>query len=126
MADESPSPDDSSETQRHRRGLRFRKRDDYAVELFKEAQANLQDVARVDRILLELGRFYNPLLDGPIVDLATRRRIVELLQSSRAEEARRLLDERLGGRIGESARLAIGGSWRDFSHEAGHLASTAP
>jgi len=95
VADEAPSPDDSSETQRHRRGLRFRKRDDYAVELFKEAQANLQDVARVDRILLELGRFYNPLLDGPIVDLATRRRIVELLQSSRAEEARRLLDERL-------------------------------
>ncbi|PYN26780.1 MAG: hypothetical protein DMD99_04550 [Candidatus Rokuibacteriota bacterium] len=105
VADESPSPDDSSETQRHRRGLRFRKRDDYAVELFKEAQANLQDVARVDRILLELGRFYNPLLDGPIVDLATRRRIVELLQSSRAEEARRLLDERLAS----YARVEEGG-----------------
>ena len=105
MADEAPSADDSSETQRHRRGLRFRKRDDYAVELFKEAQANLQDVARVDRILLELGRFYNPLLDGPIVDLATRRRIVELLQSSRAEEARRLLDERLAS----YARVEEGG-----------------
>ncbi len=49
----------------------------------------------MDRILLELGRFYNPLLNGPIVDLATRRRIVELLEASRGEEARRLLDERL-------------------------------
>lgn len=93
MADERP--DDSAETQRHRRGLRFRKRDDYAVELFKEAQTHLDDVARVDRILLELGKFYNPLLHGPIVDLATRRRIIELLQAARTEDAKQLLDERL-------------------------------
>ena len=57
---------------RHRRGLKFRKREDYAVELFREAEAHLSDIARVDRILLELGRFYNPLLNGPIVDLGTR------------------------------------------------------
>jgi len=82
--------DDAAETERHRRGLRFRKRDDYAVELFREAQAHLGD-----RILLELGKFYNPLVHGPIVDLATRRRIVELLQASRTDEARGLLDERL-------------------------------
>ena len=94
MADEPR--DDAAETERHRRGLRFRKRDDYAVELFKEAQAHLDDVARVDRILLELGKFYNPLVHGPIVDFATRRRIVELLQASQTDEARRLLDERLG------------------------------
>jgi len=87
--------DDAAETERHRRGLRFRKRDDYAVELFKEAFSHLEDVARVDRILLELGKFYNPLVHGPIVDLATRRRIVELLQASRTDEARRLIDERL-------------------------------
>ena len=93
MADEVPA--DASEAERHRRGLRFRKRDDYAVELFQEARAHLQDVARVDRILLELGKFYNPLLHGPIVDLATRRRIIELLQASQTEEACRLLDERL-------------------------------
>jgi hypothetical protein len=88
-------PRDDAETERHRRGLRFRKRDDYAVELFKEAQAHLDDVARVDRILLELGKFYNPLVHGPIVDLATRRRIVELVRAGRLEEARPILDERL-------------------------------
>ena len=93
MADEPQ--EDTPEIQRHRRGLRFRKRDDHAVELFKEAQANLTDVARVDRILLELGRFYNPLLNAPIVDLATRRRVIELLQASRPEEARQILDDRL-------------------------------
>lgn len=93
MADEEP--EQGPEERRHRRGLKFRKREDYAVELFREAQAHLDDVARVDRILLELGRFYNPFVNGPIVDLATRRRIVDLLQTSRGEEARRLLDERL-------------------------------
>ena len=86
---------DGPETRRHRRGLKFRTREDYAVELFKEAQAGLGDVARVDRILLELGRFYNPAVNGPIVDLATRRRIVELLEGGQTEAARHLLDARL-------------------------------
>ncbi len=81
--------------ERHRRGLKFRKRDDYAVELFREAQAHLTDIARVNRILMELGRFYNPLLNGPIVDLGTRRRIIEFLEGGKSDEARRLLDERL-------------------------------
>ena len=89
------SPEDSAASARHRRGLRFRQRDDHAVELFKEARASLGDVARVDRILLELGRFYNPVLDAPIVDLPTRRRVLEALAAGHLEEAGRLLDERL-------------------------------
>ena len=92
MADEPPREDAQ---ERHRRGLKFRKREDHAIELFREARAHLSDIARVDRILLELGRYYNPLANGPIVDLATRRRIVELLEASQPEEARRLLDGRL-------------------------------
>jgi 2-phosphoglycerate kinase len=81
--------------ERHRRGLKFRKREDHAIELFREAQAHLSDIARVNRILLELGRFYNPVIDAPIVDLATRRRIVELLESRQTDAAHRLLEERL-------------------------------
>ena len=92
MADEPPREDAE---ERHRRGLKFRKREDHAIELFREAQAHLTDIARVNRILLELGRFYNPVIDAPIVDLATRRRIVELLEARRTEEAQRLLEERL-------------------------------
>ena len=84
-----------SEERRHRRGLRFRKREDYAVELFREAQAHLNDVARVGRILVQLGRFYNPFANEAIVDPATRRRILELLEASRREEAGELLAERL-------------------------------
>ncbi len=90
-----PGEGDDAEIGRHRRGLKFRKRDDYAIELFREAQAHLIDIARVDRILLELGRFYNPFVNGPIVDLPTRRRIVEALQAGQEDVARTLLDERL-------------------------------
>jgi hypothetical protein len=78
-----------------RRTLRSRRRDDHAIDLFREAEANLADPRRVDRILLELGKFYNPLTNGPIVDLATRRRIIELLSASRQQEASALLEERL-------------------------------
>ena len=39
------------EERRHRRGLKFRKREDYAIELFRQAQASLSDVAQVDRRL---------------------------------------------------------------------------
>ncbi len=92
MADSEPEGVDDG---RHRRGLKFRRRDDYAVELFREAEANLGDLRRVDRILLELGRFYNPYINAPIVDLTTRRRIIELLERAEVAEARRLLQERL-------------------------------
>jgi hypothetical protein len=86
---------DSPEHERFKRGLKFRRREDYAVELFKEAQTSIGDVARVDRILVELGRFYNPYLDAPIVDLATRRAVMEALASGDEAGAQRLLSERL-------------------------------
>ena len=92
MADE---PIDPSREQGYRRGLKFRRRDDYAVELFREALEHLDDRDRVSRILQSLGRFYNPYVDQSIVDLATRRQVLEALESGETETARRLLDERL-------------------------------
>jgi hypothetical protein len=88
------NPDDE---RRFRRGLKFRKRDDHAVELFREALDKLADVPRVRRILLELGRFYNPYTNEAIVDLATRKRIVGLIETGDAVTARQLLIERLDG-----------------------------
>jgi hypothetical protein len=88
--------DDSSLNAKYealRRGLRSRRRDDHALDLFRRIEANLSDVRSVDRTLLELGRCYNPLTDGPIVSLATRRQIVESLDAGRPDEARRLLYE---------------------------------
>jgi hypothetical protein len=88
--DASQLPD---EERRHRRGLKFRRREDYAVELLREAQGTLSDIPRIDRILVELGRFYNPYRNGPIVDLATRRAVLEALGRGDEPTARALLEQ---------------------------------
>ena len=69
------------------------KRDDYALDLFREALAYLHDTPRVNRILRELGKLYNPVTNAPIVDLDTRRRIVTLLEAGDTDQARARLDE---------------------------------
>ena len=70
------------------------KRDDYALDLFREAIAYLHDLPRVNNVLRELGKLYNPVIDGPIVDLPTRQRVMVLLAEGSHAEAARLLDER--------------------------------
>jgi hypothetical protein len=69
------------------------KRDDYALDLFREALAYLDDTARVNGILRELGKLYNPMTNAPIVSLDARRRIVGLLEAGDTDAARALLDE---------------------------------
>lgn len=69
------------------------KRDDYALDLFREAMAYLDDTARVNSILRELGKLYNPVINRPIVSLDTRQRIIALLEAGQAADARALLDE---------------------------------
>ena len=69
------------------------KRDDYALDLFREAEAYLHDIERVNRILRELGKLYNPLIDAPIVDLSTRQRMMLRLEAGDLQEAARILDE---------------------------------
>lgn len=69
------------------------KRDDYALDLFREALAYLADTRRVNAILRELGKLYNPVTDAPIVGLEARRRIVTLLEAGDTESARSVLDE---------------------------------
>jgi hypothetical protein len=67
------------------------KREDWAVDIFREVFAHLDDPARVDQLLFDLGRYYNALTDGPIVDLATRRRVAHCLAEGGTEEARALI-----------------------------------
>jgi hypothetical protein len=85
---------DSPEARAYRRGFKQKnRRDDYALDLFDEVRAKLTvDLARVDDVLRELARLYNPLTDGPIVDLATRARIMRLLHQGRTDEAEALVD----------------------------------
>jgi len=70
------------------------KRDDYALDLFREAMAYLDDLPRVNNLLRELGKLYNPIVNAPIVDLPTRQRIMVLLGQGSRAEAEHLLDER--------------------------------
>jgi hypothetical protein len=104
--------DESPEARAYRRGFRQKnKRDDYALDLFQEARAKLaSDPARVGQILVELSRLYNPLTDGPIVDLPTRAAIMARLETGRTEEAEALLDRRyqLYAPIDEAERGAPG------------------
>lgn len=88
-------PAAAPDEEQHRRRLKFRQRDDYAVELLGEAREHLSDPARVSRILVSLGRFYNPYIDAPIVDPASRREILEALERGDEARARELLDIRL-------------------------------
>ena len=94
-------PPGSAGDRAYRRGFkRGDRREDYAVDLFREAETNLLDTSRVAAILLELSRYYNPLIHGPIVDLESRRRVVEALESGRPEEAREVLRQRLALYLG--------------------------
>jgi hypothetical protein len=88
-------PIEPSREQGFRRGLKFRRRDDYAVELFKEALTHLDDGDRVGRLLLSLSRFYNPYIDQPIVDTTTRRLVLEAIEAGDRDRAHTLLEERL-------------------------------
>lgn len=68
------------------------KRDDYALDLFREAAAYLEDTERVNAILRELGKLYNPMANAPIVPLDARRRIVSALHAGDRDAARAELD----------------------------------
>jgi hypothetical protein len=70
------------------------KRQDYALDLFREAEAYLDDHDRVNGILRELGKVYNPITDRAIVELQTRQEVMALLRAGQREAAAKLLDER--------------------------------
>ena len=63
--------------------------------MMREALANLDDVPRVGRILLELGRFYNPVTNRPVVSAETRHAVLMRLDASDPNGAREVLDAHL-------------------------------
>ena len=77
-----------------RRG-KLRKREDDEVRMIRDALANLDDLRRVRRILLELGRFYNPVTNRSVVSLDTRREVIVRLEAADLDGARAILDAHL-------------------------------
>jgi hypothetical protein len=68
---------------------------DHVERLVEEIHSHLSDPPTVNRLLIELRRMYDPLLDGGVVDPFTHRQIVDLLRIGKIEEARRILDQRI-------------------------------
>lgn len=86
--------DDPNDRLVFRRG-KLRARENDEVRMMREAVAHLGDLQRVKGLLLELGRFYNPVTNAPVVAADLRRRVVDLLEAGDAEGARALLDAHL-------------------------------
>jgi hypothetical protein len=74
-----------------RRG-KLRPRENDEVRMMREALEHLGDLPRVKGILLELGRFYNPVTNASVVAPDLRRRVVSLLEAGDAGGARALLE----------------------------------
>jgi hypothetical protein len=77
-----------------RRG-KLRKREDDEVKMMRDAIESLADVPRVKGILLELGRFYNPVTNAAVVSPETRRRVIALLEEGDPDGARTILEAQL-------------------------------
>ena len=75
--------------------VRHERYQDVVDKLFEEIRSHFDDLARVNRLLLELTRIYDPLLSSRVVEPSTHRQIMELLGIGKTAEARRLLEERI-------------------------------
>ncbi|HET8577178.1 MAG TPA: hypothetical protein VFO18_08775 [Methylomirabilota bacterium] len=107
MREDPPSgtgPAGAGESPRDK-GFRSRKREDHALLLIEELKASLGDLAKVKRILLELGRFYDPVVGGAIVGIEEAKRIVALLERGCQAEAAALVQERYELYIKDRAHL---------------------
>ena len=86
--------DDPNDRLVFRRG-KLRPRENDEIRMMREALAHLDDLPRVKGILLELGRFYNPVTNASVIGSDLRLRVVGLLETGDAQGARTLLEAHL-------------------------------
>ena len=91
------------------RGFKARKREDHALVLIERLKENLADLAEVRGILRELGRYYDPVLGGAIMEVRHQRAIVEALEAGRQAEALALVEQRYEFYVRDRAHLGHGG-----------------
>ena len=91
------------------RGFKVRKREDHALQLIERLKENLDDVAEVRKILRELGRYYDPVLGGAIMEVGHQRAIVEALDAGQRAEALALVQHRYELYLRDRAHLGRGG-----------------
>ena len=91
------------------RGFKARKREDHALQLIERLKESLDDLVEVRKILRELGRYYDPVLGGAIMEVANQRAIVEALEAGRRAEALDLVEHRYQLYLKDRAHLGRGG-----------------
>ena len=90
------------------KGFKARKREDHALVLIEELKGSLNDAAKARRILRELGRYYDPVLGGAIMEIAHQRAIAEALEAGKVAEALATIEERYRLYIKDRAHLGRG------------------
>jgi hypothetical protein len=105
MTEATEGPEDAAGEAPRGKGFRARKREDHALVLIRDLLASLGDLPRVRGLMRELGRYYDPVLGGAILEVRHQRAIVDALD---AEEARALVQERYDLYIRDRAHLGRG------------------
>jgi hypothetical protein len=90
------------------KGFKARKREDHALVLIRDLLASLDNPSQARRLLLELGRYYDPVLGGAIVEVRHQREIMEALEAGRVGEAEALVRARYDLYIKDRAHLGRG------------------
>jgi hypothetical protein len=106
---EGPPPaEESEEPGRGGKGFKARKREDHALVLIRELLASLGNPSQARRLLLELGRYYDPILGGAIVEVRHKREIMQAIEAGRTGEAEALIQARYTLYIKDRAHLGRG------------------
>ena len=90
------------------KGFKARKREDHALVLIRDLLASLENPPQARRLLLELGRYYDPILGGAIVEVRHQREIMEAVEAGRLGEAEALVHARYALYIKDRAHLGRG------------------
>jgi len=108
MPGEERPPVEDGEARGRGKGFKARKREDHALVLIRDLLANLENPSQARRLLLELGRYYDPVLGGAIMEVSHQREIMEALEAGRVGEAEALVQARYALYIKDRAHLGRG------------------
>lgn len=97
--------DDPAAQPERGRGFKARKREDHALVLVRELLASLGDLPKARQLMRELGRYYDPVLGGAIIEVRHQREIVEALEAGRIGEAEALIRGRYELYVKDRAHL---------------------
>lgn len=87
------------------KGFRSRKREDHALTLIRELEESLHDASRAKRLLVELGRYYDPVLGGGIMDVPQQKAVMAAVERGDVDQARALVRARYEAYIRDRAHL---------------------